>query len=46
MSYLKSVLMDSNEGLYIDVTDLMNRLNNIRLLPKASPSPSPSPSVG
>ena len=45
MSYLKSVLMDNNEGLYIDVTDLMNRLNNIRLLPKASPSPSPEPEV-
>lgn len=40
---LKSVLMDNNEGLYINITDLINRLNNIRLLPKSSIIPTPDP---
>lgn len=43
MSYWKPVLMDKNEGIYIDVTDLMNRLNNIRRNPKGSYKPTPDP---
>lgn len=40
---LKSVLMDNNEGLYIDITDLINRLNNIRLAVKKSTPVVPTP---
>ena len=44
--YIKNVLMDANEGLYIDLTDIRQRLDNISFPDKDEPDtvdPIPTP---